>query len=295
MSAVRHFTMVLTVAALFSSGCCLTTNCGTMGHGYSGLVYDAPSCGAACDASGDCGSYGPAVPCEDGCKVGGCLGLGCLGKIFSIAHYGCGTACGGGCGETYYHDWINDPPCSEPCDSSGQQWTGLNGDCGGCSSCATAVEPGCGVVGCTTSGCAGCEATVGCGSAGCGVADCGGCAGFQVPGRILYSSWMGVGGVLRCIRNGFLPHCSQCNAFSLSHHCTSCSTSGVGFVSDGVPVEMGTISTSSSGNCANCTTGVHPSNEVYASAGSLPHHVVTRQIKTAHGRPPHKVLSKRLR
>ena len=35
--------------------------------------------------------------------------------------------------------------------------------------------------------------------------------------------------------------------------------------------------------------------EIIANSAGVPHEVVTQQIRTAHGRPPHRLLSKRLR
>ena len=160
-NSIRNLTILVAIAALLSSGCCLTTTCGVGGCAAT------PCGGGACDSFGgammtptcgapDCTSCGVVEPgCGAPAGVGllgcaqrsGCLGLGCFGKIFSIAGYGCSTPIYGnnGCGEAYYHDWINEPPCADPCDGCGN-WTGIasGGVCGSCSG-ATAMDPTCGM------------------------------------------------------------------------------------------------------------------------------------------------------
>lgn len=279
MSPVHRIAIVTAIATLLSGGCCLTRpyggagpSCGLAGYGGS------PGCGAADCTSAGCDSCGggPTIPCRDGaCPVGSCLGLGCIGKLFNIASYGC-TSCasGGGCGEVYYHDWISDPPCADPCDGAGN-WTGVAaGDsCGGCSDIGcdghVVVEPGCGI-------------------ADRGNVDYGGNSagfkrsGFQMTGRTLYRTWMGVGGVFRGVRRGFAPTCGSCNAFSFSESCASCAMAGpsCGGRRPGIAVYAD-----------NSFSDGH----VIASGGRIPHEVVTNEMRTAHSRPPHKVLTNRIR
>lgn len=290
MSAVHQTALAIFLTTVLSSGCCLTTSCGVAGGGCGAAGYGAPGCGIAhvesvgCDGAcgGSCGSCGPVIPCAGGKSAGGCLGLGCIGKLFSIASYGC-TGCassGGGCGETYYHDWISDPPCANSCD--------------GCSSCSGGgvftepgyiesahVEPGCGAAG-----------------GGCDAAGCSSCrSAFSVPGRAMYSTWTGVGGFLHGFRRGFLPSCNNCNAFSFSHSCGSCEVagSGVGYEAVAPGCGCGLASHGSPAGCSTCQSSVTAESYVDSGSSRLPHNVVTRQIRTAHNRPPHKVLSDRLR
>ena len=319
--------LLTALAALLSSGCCLTTSCGVGGVGC-GIAPGAASCGAAgygaapgCGVAPDCGGCdscggGPVIPCRSG-QHGGCLGLKCIGKLFNIASYGClsgcGGGCGGGCGETYYHDWISDPPCPDPCDGCGN-WNGAGSCAGGaCGSGVGAV--GCGVSSCG-GGCAdGCAVgpAPGCGAAmpamGCGVSmHGGGRTAFSLPGRALYSTWMGMGGVLRGIRYGFLPKCRSCNAFSTSDYCGGCaggmSVAGPSCGCAGVTMDgCSTCGVASTGTVVHSNVVHHGGSNQFAtgqlashqlSPGRVPHQV-TRQIRTAHGRPPHKVVADRMR
>ena len=322
MSPFRKSILAIALLTLLSSGCCLTTHCGVGGcsdlgcagacggPGIGGeLLAGDPTCGAAggyvasgvCDASGSCGSCGPTIPCKGGCNSGGLLGLGCIGKLFHIGSYGCGGCVGGGCGETYYHDWINDPPCGDPCDCSGTTWTGVSaGPCGsGCGGCSSGgvggyIEPGCGIA---EPACGIAEPS--CGASCGGTCGGGGCAAFNVPGRALYSTWTGFGGFLRGVRRGFLPHCENCNAFSFSHTCGSCAIADPSCGCE-IATNYGSGSVHphavGSGTCSTCTASTPTASHVVASnQHRIPHEVVTRQIKTAHNRPPHKVLTKRLR
>lgn len=267
MSSIRKIAIV-TVIASMGTGCCLTRHCGLAGGGGRLMRGTAVDCDAgACSPAGchSCGG-GPVIPCK-GRAVGSCLGLGCIGKLFSIANYGC-TSCatGGGCGEVYYHDWISDPPCADPCDGLGN-WTGHTaGDCcsgcaGGCDSCL--VEPACG-------------AAIGLGL-GSGVR--GRPTGFQVSGRALYATWMGVGGVFHGLRHSVAPTCSSCNGFSFSQSCAACSAGhSPGAFHSGAP-----ISTSEAVPVEHAVAVDPPATSA-----------VVQSMRTSHGRPPHRVLTKRL-
>ena len=344
-SSIRNLMIAVAIAALFSSGCCVTTcgvspcglgaggiACGTACDGACGMepcgtTMMVPDCGAPADCSCDscsvpepsCGApVASGVACGGNCGTAGCggiarrplgcLGLGCVGKIFSIASYGCSTPVYGnnGCGEAYYHDWISEPPCADPCDGCGN-WTGTAcGDCAGTTivdpTCGAPIEPACGV---PVEPACGVESVIESCDSGCG--GCNSCAmghrnAFQVPGRALYSTWTGVGGFLRGVRGGLFPSCRTCNAFSFSQSCVNCNTGG--WATETV-VDPGH-------GCASCTatatqqpsvrqmvgrqaTNHMAKNVVGAGVGRIPHEVVTKTIKTAHGRPPHKVLSNRLR
>ncbi len=276
---LRIVAISFALAALLSSGCCLTRPCGVsrLHHGHAG-------CGTA--ACGEC-TDSPVIPCRNGCGPKPChLGLGCLGKIFSISHYGCND-CGpgiGGCGETYYHDWISDPPCNDPCDGCGH-WAPGGSACNTCAGgpVGTVVEPAYGVAAPTCGAATGCIGTCG------GICGYGGRNAFQVPGRLLYKTWMGMGGIVRGVRCGFLPACSRCHTFSLSHTCSNC-------MSVATP-DCGCAGATSAG-CSTCgvatgsTVGVGLANSDYPG---VPHRVVSDQMRLAHGRPPHKVVSDRLR
>lgn len=290
---LRIVAISFALAALLSSGCCLTRPCGVVGRHYG-----AAGCGAA--ACGEC-SDSPVIPCRNGCGPRPCLlGLRCIGKIFSIAHYGC-TDCGsgiGGCGETYYHDWINDPPCNDPCDGCGH-WTPGGAACSTCADdpvVGTVIEPACGVAAPTCGAAGGCLGTCG------GICGYGGRTAFQIPGRLLYKTWLGLGGVVRGVRCGFLPACSHCNAFSLSDTCSSCMVSTTpdcscaGATSSGCST-CGVASTSVVGDGIGWANNDYPGmpHQVVSNHRANSHRVVSNQMRVAHGRPPHKVVSDRLR
>ncbi len=329
MFLIRKIAIAACLLAITScSGCCLFSPYGAGGCGGGCAAgpscgLPAPTCGIAapscglesygggCGGCDSCGG-GPVIPCTNG-TPGGCgLGLGCIGKVLGM------LSCSGGCGETYYHDWISDPPCCDPCDGCGN-WTGEAG-AGGYGSCAgggCTSGGGCLSGGCTAAPTCGApvfEPSCGCASAPtCGAA--GGCGyertSFQMPGRALYATWSGVGGLFRELRRGFVPSCQTCNAFSMSGHCNSCASTnpscscgvvssgscGGGCNSGGGDVYFGGAG-AGTGACSTCSHQVVSGNRghtIAQTSGQLPHHVVTKQIKVAHGRPPHKVVSDRLR
>lgn len=258
--------ILFVVLVSLSSGCCMTRSCLTSGYGVHG------GCGSECGDAGCGGTCSGARGC--------CLGLGCIGKLFSIADYGCG-----GCGETYYHDWISDPPCGDPCDCDGH-YTGvpLSGDCGGCGSCGDCGGGACGsTCGADCGSCGDCGPSCGapgtsCDS-GCGSLPCG-----YYTGRLLYRTWTGLGQVLRGVRYGFLPSCGSCNAFSFADRCVSCSTDRY----------FGGAGMSSS--CNSCGTDGMQSEPMMmtASPPSFPHVVEsTPPVSVPNGRPPHPVVARR--
>lgn len=279
------------------TGCCAFRSCATGGCGLES--YYAGGCtDGGCDGCGD----GPVIPCRPGSQIRGCgLGLGCIGKLLGMAQSGCH-----GCGETYYHDWINDPPCCDPCDGNGNYTGGPSGSCGGCD-CG---GPGCAGIGCdsglsTNCGCAvsgmepGCGLSVGIPEPSCGLAsECDSCGpygrtGFQIPGRAIYATWTGVGGLFQEIRRGFLPSCRTCNAFSIADNCNMCSQGCAANAGPTYPTGH------ASGGCTGCSQNVsigHTGHQPHVTqhAGRLPHQVVSKQVQVAHGRPPHKLVTDRL-
>lgn len=276
MSPLYQITIVTVLTTLLSSGCCcFTTSHGCLTGGYSDVAGHGF---AGCGVDSGCGSH-----CVG---HGGCLGLGCIGKLFSIAHYGC-TGCpeAAGCGETYYHDWISDPPSPGTCDCDGN-WTGSGTACGACGGgCGDViVESGYDV---HASFAPGCEVPL----ASTHHSAYGG-NGFHVPGRMLYSTWTGVGGLLRCVKHCLLPSCHNCHAFSVSHICSSCAAMdpncGYEVIGSGSPVNRRLAGAPGSG-------ASRPASHIASAHARLPHDVVTREIRTAHNRPPHKVLADRLR
>ena len=372
MSSLTKLTLAALLATLVGSGCCLTspcltTSCGAVGGACGDCcnIPTQPACGAAsCDAP-----CGPAA-----CRPGGCLGLGCIGKLFNIASYGCTGCASGGCGGGYYHDWISDPPCADPCDGCGQ-YTGIasGGVCGSCTgvgvaascgapeaSCAApacgvpTAEPTCGVPGCTDCVAAPmmmAEPTCGLADGGCDGACGGSCvvgsgggggllgrygnrSGFKVPGRAIYSTLGGVGGFFRELGRGLLPARGSCNAFS-GGACGSCDECVVVEPGCGIAEpSCGCVGATTCQDCELVTVPVQvqatqvarvqrpPTQQVVTrqvrrvtqpatqvvrrvvtqqvGSGALaqpriPHEIVTKTIRTAHNRPPHKVLSKHLR
>lgn len=304
----RIFVIACLVAIASCSGCCLFSTCPGGGLGCDGVD---PGCGlesyyqggctdGGCEGCGD----GPVIPCRAGASPGGCgLGLGCLGRLLGMTQ-GCN-----GCGETYYHGWINDPPCCDPCDGCGNYTGDPTGGCGyggvGCDSCglggAVSYDPGCGMAaGPVDPGCGvaepGCGLASGCDSCG----SYGGRTAFQVPGRAIYATWTGLGGALREFRRGFLPSCRNCNAFSLASSCSTCvmAEPACGCGGGGTDVYFGGAG-AGNGGCSSCAQSNVVTQPGPALAqhrpGKLPHEVVSRGMKATHGRPPHPVVANRLR
>lgn len=290
MSWLRKISIVACLVAIAScSGCCAFRSCAGGGLGCGLESYYQGGCtDGGCDGCGD----GPVIPCRAGATPGGCgLGLGCIGRLLGMVNAGCN-----GCGETYYHGWVNDPPCCDPCDSCGN-WTG-----------AASPSCGCGEVGCNSCNSGGdCAAAPSYVEPSCGLAvdcdPCGGCrrSAFQMPGRALYATWTGFGGLCRGFRCGFLPSCRTCNAFSISSSCNSCATGpACGVVGDpscgcggGTDVYFG----GAGGRCSSCAQHSVATQPILARHRSdqSPHGVVSHQVKVAHGRRPHKIVTSRLR
>lgn len=143
--AMRCLLILMTLGAVFCSGCCTPLGCGPGCDALQGGCYD-------CDGSG-----GRPLPC---------------GPLDALRQARRSLVCGGGCGEVYYGEWISTPPyANDPC--CGDQFTG----------CATRCTPFCvppgsllaaltvGLYGkrfdCggSCSECCGAEADCGCGSA----------------------------------------------------------------------------------------------------------------------------------
>lgn len=109
------------LAALGASGVgCRTVQCGD-GCGRCGSLafqkYDCSSsaCGGGCADPADC-----ATPCGAGFRDACCGGDSCgvPGLKGWLCRHGFGCT---GCGEAYWSEWHNDPPCVyEPCDRCGQ-------------------------------------------------------------------------------------------------------------------------------------------------------------------------------
>ncbi len=109
------------------------------------LLAGSSGCGlhhAYC--TNDCGGCSDAVIVAEGggCSDGGCVEGGCGGDIYpgtcgakSLGYHGglsgfclpllsTRLACGSGCGDVYWNEWICDPPeCCDPCDDGGC-WVG---------------------------------------------------------------------------------------------------------------------------------------------------------------------------
>jgi hypothetical protein len=82
-------------AAGFGSGCC---------------CLDRMYCPQGCEAGPD--------PLLDSCNGGGSCGGCCPGPFSQMAK--CGLTCGGGCGNIYWGEWINNPPDQcDPCNNCG--------------------------------------------------------------------------------------------------------------------------------------------------------------------------------
>lgn len=313
MSLIRSTSIAIAVlaAALMSSGCCLTSTCSS--SPYGGSVCGGSGCGdlgctdAGCDSCGG----GPAMPCTAGGPCGLGLGLGRFASLFKISNYGCYGSCGGagnaGCGEVYYHDWISDPPCADPCDCDGHYTGVANAGCGcgggaveaSCGiaapsrgfqaepSCGLAMGPTCGLASGPSCGVAGCDSCGGGGggfsSGGCGL----GRGGLvQVPGRILYRTFTGFGGLLRNFGTGLFPNHGACNAFTASgSSCVACQVQGAGGCA---ACESGEIYLGS--NSGNPTPALLSGTSV-ANNSRVPHQV--RKTTGPVRRTPHPVVAQR--
>lgn len=186
-------------------------------------------------------ALGIAVVSFTGCV--GPMGAGCDG-----ISTGCATCndCTG-CGELYVDPWINHPPsCVDPCDQCGNYNGQSCGKCrsifggvvslwgykcgceescgiislGGCDSCATGCDVGCG-----------CESCIGAvAGPGCGVALGCGCVGECACG---FEPACGCEGVCSC---GIEPGCGCEGA------CTCASGGGVIYENDGAVIHEGAVS-----------------------------------------------------
>jgi len=169
--------LLVCLSLAMGTGCCLPVGCGGMPscglggcgishvedsgsipyttEGYYGPAVVLDDSGCSC---GDPGCGGCGVPACGGCgSCGLCQGIACTGRtvlglgaglLRHVGHgihclFSCANACascGSGCGEVYWHDWINNPPSCDACDSCGH-WTGdsihglgrtlFSGGCGG--------------------------------------------------------------------------------------------------------------------------------------------------------------------
>ena len=287
MPWLRRVALIASLAVMASSsGCCLFSNCagGGMGGGIAGQGNALESYyQGGCDVPGcaDCGDS--RVLPHDGPVPGYGLGLGCIGKLLGMSH---GPYVG--CGETYYHSWVNDPPSCDPCDGYGN-WTGIQ----------AAAGCGCGGVGCNQ-----CELGA---MTGCGLANCNACGAagrgrplFRIPGRTIYATWTGVVGLVHGL-HGFFPTCHHCNSFSLTSACGDCTVvPSCGCASPSPDCGCVGVVDSQCGcgvgsDCPSCTqsTGL-PQDVMAQTTGKLPHAIVRAEMKMNHGRPPHQVLSNRM-
>jgi hypothetical protein len=125
--------LLLLAAVAGSSGCCCPVAPGGC------LPYASTAVGVACD---DCGGMG----CDGACGAGGGPACGMPAQAFpatcgTLAPGGCGglsglmlpllstrLACGSGCGDVYWGEWIFDPPeCCDGCNDDGC-WAGSAGN-----------------------------------------------------------------------------------------------------------------------------------------------------------------------
>lgn len=109
-----------------NAGC----DCSSCGGGEIALeTVVEPDCGCASSGcGGNCGAGFGGGTCAGGCGImGGCgrphggCGFGGHLSRFILPWIQGHLSCGSGCGEVYWHEWINDPPdCTDPCDNYGQ-------------------------------------------------------------------------------------------------------------------------------------------------------------------------------
>lgn len=157
--------------------------------------------------------------------------------------------------------------------------------------------------------------------------------GFKVPGRAIYSTLGGVGGFFRELGRGLLPARGSCNAFTgYAGGCGSCgSCDECVVVEPGCGIAEPSCGCVGSTTCQDCELVTVPvqvqatqvarvqrpttklvqrvaqptqvaRRVVTQQTGSgalaqprIPHEIVNRTIRTAHNRPPHKVVTKHLR
>lgn len=95
------------------------------GHGVVHADYQSVACDSCCEA--------PLSSCESGncdrCEGGTHLPLGAYAGMPLAARLKHRLACGDGCGEVYFGEWISTPPTPDPCDYDGN-YTGVGNDMG---------------------------------------------------------------------------------------------------------------------------------------------------------------------
>jgi hypothetical protein len=113
-----------------------------------------------------------------GCAFSGhhCVDDGGCGSCSHVSHLPSRLACGSGCGEVYWDEWLSDPPdCEDPCDDCGYYvgprsrllsplaWCNLwglrsspCGDCGTCDACTSCDSCTTGPSACDSPSCGGC-------------------------------------------------------------------------------------------------------------------------------------------
>ena len=255
MSKFPRLVISVVAVSMLSIGCRLTNPCGL------GVPCGRGSCEPAVGSSCGCGAAScneacTSPACGGGCRIGPLLGLSKVRNLFRM--YNCQT---GGCGEVYWHDWISDPPCADPCDSCGN-WTGA-------------------------------PAVASCGPRGPGLferpvlSSLPGGPNFRRPGRMLFSGWLGLSRFGQDLKRG-IPCCGSaagaCGGSLCGGCCTSCA-GGDEYVGHGPRCACGG------------TAVVHDSHDGSSSVShsSQPHGTALQHFKETHGRPPHRVLADRLR
>ena len=282
MSTLHRFAIGIAVAAACGSGCCLTQTCGNGGACGLPATQVVSSCDDGSCGSNACGTCGrrECVP-----------GLYCLARLLKCA------PCSEGCGEVYYHEWISDPPAGkDPCNCQGD-WTGVpwEGPCGdptcdkGCGGmcggmCGTSVGSGCGVA----------EPVYGPSTTLDGGVGRGGMC-MQRPGRILFTAWTRSGGFFRSIGRGIFPYHGYagypgpCGGNVCVGRCGgTCSVAPS-------PTNSFVACQGCPDDCGSCSTATANGDVITQATATAPRPVVSRSLRAAHGRPPHRVVASRMR
>ena len=181
-----------------------------------------------CGIGGGCGSCGPvASSCGGGC--GSCSGGDCSATLSmaTLPLLGGRLACGSGCGDVYWNEWMCDPPAGcDDCNDDGC-WVGNQTCCRQqgvlLSTAETAIQGVHGLVGFLFGG-MGCGIGQGCG--GCAAPSCGSCGGCGDPGcgAEMYDEGFASPGCSSCASNGAsefpTEHMAARPIRNVSHHQT---------------------------------------------------------------------------
>ena len=265
----RLIGLVLLAAIASSTGChCPLVPGGCMPYASAIVPTACDDCGGVC--GGSCGpamtevAAGPSFPASCGTRVpGGCGGLsGLMLPLLSTR-----LACGSGCGNVYWGEWLCDPPeCCDACNDDGC-WAGTAG---------MAPYAGCRYGGCLQGILAGPAAVIQ--GTYCGVTSLlqGTCATVQAGCRYGMGYGYGYAGAM-AIDDGC--DCPDCTNLTGAPACSSCGINGCG------------------GACISTARPTAAPLAAKAWGTGVARPAATRAVAYSHptAKPPHRLVAKRLR